>query len=333
MTLPLGPTVNYTYDGLDRRIQRTTSTGANDRHIYDGANVLVDLNADWSVATTYLNAPQLDNHLRQTNSTTGVSYFLGDHLGSTAALADVNGNLVEQNAFDSFGNSSGSARTRYGYTGREHDSDTGMLYYRARFYDPQLGRFISEDPIGFQGGDINLYTYVSSSSVNYVDPFGLERLRYVIVPGKPPPPLPPPNPVRLPDFYSGQINIGPPASPLGWSGQVTIDRNGQIYLQPLGFNLGKGLPAGFSVALTAGWINQRCEPDEKKLRDVLSDQSAGLGGGYIGGLEFTGNQSGSTTQIGLMSPQVGGSWGYSSPWKKLPLEESHFTLDCGCPKK
>jgi len=89
--------------------------------------------------------------------TTGVSYYLNDHLGSTAALTDSSGNLLEQTAYDSYGNSAGSARTRYGYTGRERDADTGMLYYRARFYDPQVGRFISEDPIGFLGGDRDLY--------------------------------------------------------------------------------------------------------------------------------------------------------------------------------
>ncbi|HVS81147.1 MAG TPA: hypothetical protein VHE60_05395 [Pyrinomonadaceae bacterium] len=112
VTLPVGLNVNYTYDGLGRRIQRTTSSGANERYVYDGQDVLLDLNADWSVATTYLSGRGIDNHLRQTSSATGVSYFLSDHLGSTSALTDGSGNLLEQSAYDSFGNSSGSARTR-----------------------------------------------------------------------------------------------------------------------------------------------------------------------------------------------------------------------------
>ncbi|HVS81142.1 MAG TPA: RHS repeat-associated core domain-containing protein, partial [Pyrinomonadaceae bacterium] len=191
--LPVGPTVNYTYDGLGRRIQRTTSAGANERHIYDGANVLLDLNADWSVATTYLNDRGVDKHLRQTSSSTGVSYFLPDHLGSTSGLTDAGGNLLEQTSYDSFGNSGGSARTRYGYTGRERDSDTAMLYYRARFYDPQLGRFISEDPIGFRGGDVNLYTYVKNYPLGGIDPAGTEILtarqyEIPILPPRPPTP-------------------------------------------------------------------------------------------------------------------------------------------------
>jgi hypothetical protein len=81
--------------------------------------------------------------------------------------------------------------------------------------------------------------------------------------------------------------------------------------QGLGLNAGKSATV-ISFALTTGWINQPCKPDEKKLNDVLSDQSIGGGGGFIGGIEFTGNQFGSTTQVGLMSPQIGGNWGYSS---------------------
>jgi hypothetical protein len=69
--------------------------------------VLLDLNADWSVAATYLNGPGIDNHLRQTSATAGISYYLTDHLGSTSGLTDSSGNIVEQIAYDSFGNSSG----------------------------------------------------------------------------------------------------------------------------------------------------------------------------------------------------------------------------------
>lgn len=173
--LPNGEVVNYKYDALGRRIQRTTTSGANERYVYDGNDVLLDLNADWSVATTYLNGPGIDNHLRQTSATSGISYYLTDHLGSTAALTDATGNIVEQLAYDSFGNSSGSSLTRYTYTGREFDADAGLYYYRTRFYDPQGGRFISEDPIGLIGG-LNQYAYVENQPTNAIDPFGLQRL-------------------------------------------------------------------------------------------------------------------------------------------------------------
>jgi len=102
-------------------------------------------------------------------------YFSQDHLGSTTALTGTTGKVVERITYDAYGNSAGSSRTRYGYTGRERDLDTGLLYYRARWYDPQVGRFISEDPIGFQGGDVNLYAYVLNNPANFRDPTGRQR--------------------------------------------------------------------------------------------------------------------------------------------------------------
>jgi hypothetical protein len=173
-----------------------------------------------------------------------------------------------------------------------------------------VGRFITRDPISY-GGGINLYSYVTNRTPNAIDPSGLERLNYTLQPGQPPPPIPT-NPVRLPDFFSGQVNVGlGPLVPFGWSGQVILDRKGNLYLQPLGFNGGKSFTF-VSGAITAGWINQRCEPSERELGNVLNDQSIGGGGGFIGGVEFTANKSGSTTQVGAMSPQIGGSWGHTT---------------------
>ena len=62
---------------------------------------------------------------------------------------------------------------RYGYTGREQDGETGLDYYRARYYDAANGRFISVDPIGFEAGDTNLYRYVGNNSTNSTDPSGM----------------------------------------------------------------------------------------------------------------------------------------------------------------
>ena len=99
-------------------------------------------------ATTYQNAPGIDNKLKMENS--GVSqYFLADHLGSTIGLTDSSGSLTDSTSYDSFGNAANSLSTRYQFTGREFDDTTGLYYYRARWYDAQIGRFISEDPIGF----------------------------------------------------------------------------------------------------------------------------------------------------------------------------------------
>ena len=122
-----------------------------------------------NVITEYLNGPGIDTKIRQKTGMT-LYYFAKDHLGSTTALTDRKGALAERESYDAYGNSADSAKTRYGYTGRERDSLTGLMYYRARFYDLQLGRFISEDPIGLA---INSFAYVSNNPQNKVDPSGL----------------------------------------------------------------------------------------------------------------------------------------------------------------
>jgi RHS repeat-associated protein len=80
--------------------------------------------------------------------------------------------------FDSFGKltaSTGSLVNPFQYTARESDTETGLYYYRARYYDPSLGRFISEDPIQF-GSDVNFFAYIGNSPTNYIDPLGLCKL-------------------------------------------------------------------------------------------------------------------------------------------------------------
>jgi RHS repeat-associated protein len=123
------------------------------------------------VITKYQNGLGIDNKLKLTTNGTS-KYFLQDHLGSTNALTNSSGNVNESTSYDAFGNASNNLTTRYSYTGREYDSFTGLYYYRARFYDAKLGRFISEDPIGLNGG-INQFSYVSNNPANRIDPSGL----------------------------------------------------------------------------------------------------------------------------------------------------------------
>ena len=169
---PSSGSVSYKYDALGRRIQRTPSSGISTNFSYDGADVVRDKNSD---ATTidYLNGPGVDNKIWQKGATQ--YFFSQDHLGSTTALTNANGVLVERETYDAYGNTSGSALTRYGYTGRERDALTGLQHNRARWYDAQLGRFISEDPIGLAGG-LNQFGYVRNNPTNRIDPSGLYEI-------------------------------------------------------------------------------------------------------------------------------------------------------------
>lgn len=173
VTRPNTQTISYKYDALGRRVQRTPSSGVSTNYVYDGEDVIKDINSDNSTVE-YLNGLGVDDKLRQTSSTSTL-YFIQDHLGSTRALTDASGNVVENTSYDSFGNGN-SSLTKYGYTGREWEAEANFYYYRNRWYDPQVGRFISEDPVGLDGG-INLYAYIDNDPVNDTDPLGLQRKR------------------------------------------------------------------------------------------------------------------------------------------------------------
>jgi RHS repeat-associated protein len=93
------------------------------------------------------------------------------------------GMTVQKYDYDAFGNIKFTPypiwiKQPYMFTGREYDPDTGLYYYRARYYDSKAGRFITRDPIGFGGGDYNLYAYVGNNPVNLIDPWGLHSLLY-----------------------------------------------------------------------------------------------------------------------------------------------------------
>jgi RHS repeat-associated protein len=103
------------------------------------------------------------------------SFYSADGLGSVTSLTSAAGALTQTYGYDSFGkqtSSSGSLTNPFQYTARELDAETGLHYYRARYYDPSTGRFISEDPISVEGGP-NFYAYVQNNPANLMDPSGL----------------------------------------------------------------------------------------------------------------------------------------------------------------
>jgi RHS repeat-associated protein len=161
-----GVTASFSYDALGRRRTKTIN-GTTTTFQYDGADILRDSTA------TYLHGSGIDDVLSRTIAS-GNEYFLKDHLGSTIALTDPSGNLSTQYAYSAYrkATKTGSSTNYFTYTGREDDS-TGFYFYRARYYSPDLKRFVSEDPIGFAGGQSNLYGYVGGNPLNSTDPSGL----------------------------------------------------------------------------------------------------------------------------------------------------------------
>lgn len=103
-----------------------------------------------------------------------IYYYEADGLGSVTSLTDTSGALAATYTYDSFGQTThitGNATNWFRYAGREFDSNGGLYYNRARYYDPQVGRFISEDPIGFRAGT-NFYAYTRNDAPNLKDPTG-----------------------------------------------------------------------------------------------------------------------------------------------------------------
>jgi len=170
--LPSGQNITYSYDALGRRLSRS-SGGQTTQFVHDGQDVVRDKNSD-TTAVEYVNGAGIDNKLRQAGGN-GSLYFLQDLLGSTAALTNVAGGVVERAQYEAFGKTAGSSFTRYGFTGRELENSTGLMFYRARWYDSNQGRFLTEDPSGMSDG-ANLYHYVINSPLVYRDPLGLVAL-------------------------------------------------------------------------------------------------------------------------------------------------------------
>jgi|GEM_PF-3352703 len=177
---PLNRSVIYQYDALGRRVVQQEKRTGRTEFTLDEMDVIQDRKSDETI-TNYVNGLGIDNKLKVSSGTTS-KYFLTDHLGSTIGMSDSNGIVTESAIYDSFGNKiTSNLTTRYQYTGREYDEYTGLMFYRARFYDPQIGRFTSEDPIGFEGGDVNLYGYVGNNPIKFNDPTGLSAAGIVII--------------------------------------------------------------------------------------------------------------------------------------------------------
>ena len=173
-----GPNVNasFVYDGMGRR-QKKMINGNLTEFLYDGVNPVQETSGV-TVLANILTGLGIDEFLTRTDVGTGATnHLLPDALGSALGLADSAGTIQTEHTYEPFGKTTtmGTSNTNpFQYTGRENDG-TGLYYYRARYYHPELQRFLSEDPIDFSGGDINLYVYVGNSLATFVDPNGLAR--------------------------------------------------------------------------------------------------------------------------------------------------------------
>lgn len=164
---------SFSYDAVNRRSQKTIASQTTG-YVFDGINPVQELTG--TVPPTVqanLLTGGVDEVFSRTEASGSTFNHLVDALGSTQALTDSSGALTTQYTYEPYGqtSSSGSANANsQQYTGRENDG-TGLYYYRARYYSPGFGRFISGDPIGLAGG-VNTYAYVTGNPISNTDPQG-----------------------------------------------------------------------------------------------------------------------------------------------------------------
>lgn len=179
---PLVTLSEYRYDPLDRR-SAVVKPGQTLWTYYANNHPFIEyLDTDSDLYRMYLYGDQTDELLGLWQSGEGTLWALTDNLGSVRSWLDRSGNVVGTFEYDSFGNilsSTGLAQSMVqpsSYTARQWDADAQLYHYRARYYDPQLGRFINEDPIGFDGDRSNLYRYVENGPTQATDPSGLSPI-------------------------------------------------------------------------------------------------------------------------------------------------------------
>jgi RHS repeat-associated protein len=145
-------------------------------YLYDGQweNVIEEVDNSGNLLARYNQEMGLDFPLSEFRSS-AASYYEQDGVNSVTSLSNSTGALANTYTYDAFGKltaSTGTLTNPFQYTAREFDSETGISEYRARYYDQSLGRFLSEDPVGFTNGTYNLYDYVSGDPVDFNDPSG-----------------------------------------------------------------------------------------------------------------------------------------------------------------
>jgi RHS repeat-associated protein len=187
------PIASFKYDTQGRRIEKTVYGSPNQitRYLYDGDQVSAEYDDNDTLLRRFIYGPGIDEPILMIDVAGGneAYYYHFDGLGSVVALSNTNSEIVERYTYDVFGaptiedangvrSSQSAVGNPYLFTARRFDSDTGLYYYRARYYAHDIGRFLQTDPIGYSDG-INWYGYCGNNPVGMVDPWGLCKDSYM----------------------------------------------------------------------------------------------------------------------------------------------------------
>ncbi|MCX6879255.1 MAG: fibro-slime domain-containing protein [Verrucomicrobia bacterium] len=172
-------TVEFGFDAVNRRLSEAVN-GVVQHFAYNGDDSWMDVDQAGAKSSHYLVGLQIDEMIAQQRGSDRSAWYLADHLGSIRNVISQQGVPIFGFQLGAFGEPispvSAAIENRFIFTGREYDSVSGLYYYRARQYSPGMGRFVNQDPIGFRGGDENLYRYVNNSVIHFSDPTGQEGM-------------------------------------------------------------------------------------------------------------------------------------------------------------
>jgi RHS repeat-associated protein len=174
IAFPDGNTNTFTYYPDGRRLSKTDTSGQTTHYFYDGPNAIVEANSAGATIAHYTSGLGIDDWISMDRGGSSY-YYYQDGLGSVTGLTDTSGAVVATYRYDVFGlirGQAGNVVNPYGFTGRDYDAEARLYYYRARYYDTGIGRFITSDPINLVGG-LNPYSYALNNPVSQRDPMGL----------------------------------------------------------------------------------------------------------------------------------------------------------------
>jgi len=175
--LPSNERIEYVIDGRDRRVGKKVNDILTEAYLYQGdVNPIAALDGNGNVIAQYVYASQdnIPDYIITENTT---YRLITDDLGSVRLVVDIaNGDIVQRLDYDVWGNvlvDTNPGFQPFGFAGGLYDLDTKLIRFGARDYDPQIGRWTAQDPIGHASQDTNLYTYIYNDPVNNIDPSGL----------------------------------------------------------------------------------------------------------------------------------------------------------------
>jgi RHS repeat-associated protein/uncharacterized repeat protein (TIGR01451 family) len=180
--LPDGRIVEYAHDPLSRRIAKKVNGAVTEKYLWAGmARLLAVYDGSDNLVMRFEYA---DDRMPVAAVIGGSRYFLAyDQVGSLRVVSDSSGYVVKQVEYDTFGNiisdSNPAFEIPFGFAGGLHDRDINLVRFGSRDYDPETGRWTAKDPIGFAGGDTDLYGYCLNDPVNWIDPYGHKMIDFL----------------------------------------------------------------------------------------------------------------------------------------------------------